>query len=460
MSNIRYLITLMMILCPVSATAVTAQPPNILFLLTDDQRHDALHGAGNKLIHTPHLDALAHEGIRFSNMFVTTAICSTSRASILTGLYERTHGYSFGTKPVSSEHARSSYPALLKKAGCHTGFVGKWGVTVEKGITSELFDSMVPLNQSPYWKKFPDGKRRHLTDMEGDHAMAFLKSLPPGKPFCLSVSFNAPHAEDNDPQQYHWQQEVDHLYQTATFPVPRTMNDEFFQKHPAFLKNSESRVRFHWRFDQPDKYQNMVRGYYRMISGVDLVVGRIRQSLKSLGFADNTIIIFTSDNGYFLGERGFADKWYLYEPSVRVPLIVFDPRSPRTLQGSVQSAMALNVDLAPTILQLAGVPVPKTMQGKSLKPLLQGTVPDDWRTEFFYEHLFKRHNIPMSEGVRTNQYTYIRWFQQKPVVEELYDHQADPDQVNNLIHQPPYQLQAAQLRQKADAYCKQWSNSP
>lgn len=460
MIDIRHVLSLVVMLYPVCNALIQAQPPNILFLLTDDQRHDALHCAGNPLIQTPHLDALAHDGIRFSNMFVTTAICSTSRASILTGLYERAHGYSFGTKPITNEHARNSYPALLRKAGYHTGFVGKWGVTVEKGITSELFDSIVPLNQSPYWKKLPDGKRRHLTDIEVDHAITFLKSIPPGKPFCLSVSFNAPHAEDADPRQYYWQQEVDHLYQTTTFPVPRTMNDEFFQKQPAFLKNSESRVRFHWRFDQPEKYQNMVRGYYRMISGVDLAIGRIRQTLQSQGLAENTIIIFSSDNGYFLGERGFADKWYLYEPSVRVPLIVFDPRSPKSTQSKVQTAMALNVDLAPTILDLAGIPVPKTMQGRSFKKILDGKVPNDWRTEFFYEHLFKRDNIPMSEGVRTTRHSYIRWFQQKPVVEELYDHQVDPDQVNNLIHQAQHQKLAAELRQKTDAYRQQWSKTP
>ena len=197
-----------------------------------------------------------------------------------------------------------------------------------------------------------------------------------------------------------------------------------------------------------------------MISGVDLVIGRIRQTLQSQGLAKNTIIIFSSDNGYFLGERGFADKWYLYEPSVRIPLIVFDPRSTKSPHSKVQSAMALNVDLAPTILDLAGTTVPKTMQGRSLKKLLEGKVPDDWRTEFFYEHLFKRDNIPMSEGVRTKQFSYIRWFQQKPVVDELYDHQADPDQVNNLILQAHHRKLADELRLKTDTYRKQWSKTP
>ena len=307
--------------------AETPKKPNIVFILTDDQRWNMMACAGDPIIHTPNMDALAKEGVRFPNMFVTTAICAASRASILTGLYERTHRYTFNTKPIRDEHIAISYPVLLRKAGYRTGFVGKFGVGVEKGATLRMFDSFVPLTRTPYWKKQKDGSMKHLTDIEGEKAIAFLDTVKPGQPFCLSVSFNAPHAEDNDPKQYYWQKEVDDLYKDAKFPIPKTMTDDFFNALPDFLKNSESRVRFKWRFDEPKKYQVMVRGYYRMISGVDLVIGRIREALKKRGLADNTVIIFTSDNGYFLGERGFADKWYIYEHSIRVPLLVFDPRA-------------------------------------------------------------------------------------------------------------------------------------
>ncbi len=192
----------------------------------------------------------------------------------------------------------------------------------------------------------------------------------------------------------------------------------------------------------------MVRGYYRMISGVDLVIGRIRAALKKRGLADNTIIIFTSDNGYFLGERGFADKWYIYEHSIRVPLLVFDPRAPKVDRGRVVEAMALNVDLGPTMLDLAGIEIPKLTQGRSLLPLLKGKTPADWRTDFFYEHLFERKNIPKSEGVRTERFTYVRWFEQKPVVEELYDHEADFDEMKNLIAEPKYAEVLEKLRKR------------
>jgi arylsulfatase A-like enzyme len=231
---------------------------------------------------------------------------------------------------------------------------------------------------------------------------------------------------------------VDDLYRDVKFPVPKTMTDEFFNSQPDFLKQSESRVRFKWRFDEPKKYQAMVAGYYRMISGVDLEVGKIRVALKEKGFDRDTVIVFTSDNGYFLGERGFADKWYIYEPSIRVPLIVFDPRAGKPQQGRTVLQMALNVDISPTVLELACVPVPKGVQGRSLVPLLKGERPANWRTDFFYEHLFERNNIPKSEGVRTERFTYVRWFEQKPVVEELYDHIADFDEVKNLIADPKF----------------------
>jgi arylsulfatase A-like enzyme len=150
------------------------------------------------------------------------------------------------------------------------------------------------------------------------------------------------------------------------------------------------------------------------------------------------VIVFTADNGYFLGDRGFADKWYIYEYSIRVPLIVFDPRAAKADRGRVEAKMALNVDVSPTLLDMAGVAVPKEAQGHSLVPLLKGEAPRDWRTDFFYEHLFERKNIPKSEGVRTEQFTYVRWFEQKPVVEELYDHVADFEQTKNLIADPKF----------------------
>jgi arylsulfatase A-like enzyme len=189
----------------------------------------------------------------------------------------------------------------------------------------------------------------------------------------------------------------------------------------------------------------MVRGYYRMISGVDLVVGRIRDALAKRGLGENTVILFSGDNGYFLGERGFADKWYIYEYSIRVPLLVFDPRN-RPPKRRVVEQMVLKVDVSPTVLELAGVAVPPLVQGRSLARLLRAESPADWRTDFFYEHLFDRKNIPKSEGVRTVQFAYVRWFEQSPVVEELYDHAADFDETRNLAADPKFADVLVKLR--------------
>src|SRR5262249_12715168 len=235
-------------------------PPHLVFLPADDTRWDAMCCAGDPVIKTPKLDALAADGVRFTNAFVTTSICAASRASILTGLYERTHRYTFGTKPITAEHVAISYPVLLRKAGYRTGFVGKFGVEVPPGATKEMFDSFTLLDRTPYWKKQPDGSQKHLTDIEGDEAIAYINPTRPGEPFCLSVSSNAPHAEDNDPKQYYWQKEVDDLYKDAKFPVPKSMTTEFFNAQPEFLRKTESRVRFNWRFDEPKKYQEMVAG--------------------------------------------------------------------------------------------------------------------------------------------------------------------------------------------------------
>ncbi|MFN7140407.1 MAG: sulfatase [Limisphaerales bacterium] len=457
----RIVFTALFLLVSIFSTVVgeAKQRPNIIFLLTDDHRWDMMGCAGNKIIKTPEMDALAKEGVRFKNAFVTTSICAASRASFFTGLHERTHRYTFGTYPIQSEHIAISYPVVLKRAGYRTGFVGKFGVGVQKGTEREMFDFFEKVDRNPYFKTMPDGSLRHATEIEGDKAIAFLDTVKKDEPFCLSVSFNAPHAEDNDPRQFFWTSESDGLYRDAKFVPPVTMTDEFFNRHPEFLKKSESRRRFHWRFDEAEKYQEMVRGYYRMISDVDRVIGRIRAALEERGMADNTIIILTGDNGYFLGDRGFADKWYIYERSIRVPLLVFDPRAPKSLRGKTPEAFALNVDLAPTMIELAGAQIPSLMQGRSLVPLLKDRKPKDWRTDFFYEHLmeadgvkFGRTVIPKSEGVRNERFTYVRWFESDPLVEELYDHTRDFEQQQNLIGDSKFSKVAQQLRQRTTEY--------
>ena len=432
------------------------EKPNIIFILTDDQRWDALGCAGDPIIRTPNMDRLATDGVRFENAFVTTPICAASRASIFTGLHERTHGFTFNTPPLSPEFMDMSYPVLLRRAGYQTGFVGKFGIVVPEGGEDEMFDSYVNLHRDPYFKKI-NGKLKHLTDITGDHALEFLRSCKSGQPFCLSISFNAPHAEDRDPRQYIWPSSCDNFYNDVQIPKPKLADPAFFEAQPEFIKTSMNWIRWRWRFDTPEKYQTMVKGYYRMISGVDMVIGRLREALKQLGLDRNTVIILTSDNGYFLGERGFAGKWLMYEPSLRVPLIIYNPRITTSSQGTVLEQMVLNIDIAPTILGLAGIDIPQAMQGRDLEPILNGEQVD-WRSEMFCEHLFVHKDIPQSEGIRTERWKYFR-YREHPDFEELYDLVNDPFEERNLVPEQNYKKILLELRQRCDEKIKILSNA-
>ncbi|MCU0865123.1 MAG: sulfatase [Planctomycetes bacterium] len=436
--------------CAVASKQPASRRPNLLVIVTDDQRWDSLGSTGDARLRTPCLDQLAQDGVRFDNAFVTTAICAASRASILTGQYEGTHGFTFGTPPLGDAHVAVSYPAQLKQAGYRTGFVGKFGVKTANGAPARMFDVFEPIGGPPAGVPGPDGTRRHRCDHTGDRALAFLDGCRADRPWCLSVSFHEPHAEDGDPRQYVWPSAFDQLYEDVGFVPPATMDPAFFAALPAFLRSSESRVRFGWRFDEPGKYVRMVRGYHRLIAAVDANVGRLRDALRDRGMAEDTVVVFTSDNGYFLGERGFADKWYAYEPSIRVPLLIVDPRAPQGHRGLRCAAMVLNVDLAPTLLDLAGVAVPGSQQGRSLRPLLAGDGPADWRRWFFYEHRLVNPRIPRSEGLRTERFTYLRWIDQQPVVEELYDHVADFEQTQSLVADPTHAATLAELRAQCD----------
>ncbi len=425
--------------------------PNILFLLVDDQRNDTLGCAGHPILKTPVIDSLADRGVRFRNMFVTTSICAASRASILTGLHERAHRYTFGTPPIRRPHTEMSYPVLLRQAGYHTGFIGKFGVGVERGVREQMFDYFKPLGRHPYVKKQPDGSKRHITELCGDRAEEFLGGAPEGKPFCLSISFNAVHAEDSDKKDhYPWPKAVDGMYDDVEIPPPRLSDPAIFESQPAFLKKSLNRQRYFWRWDTPEKYQKNMRAYFRMISGVDRVVGRVLKALEKEGVADNTIVIYAGDNGYYMGDRGFAGKWSHYEQSLRVPLIVYDPRLPEDRRGRVLDPMALNVDLPATMLELAGQAVPGAYTGRGLVPLLQGRPPGRWRTDFFCEHLMDHKAIPKWEGVRGDRYVYARYFEQKPVYEFLHDLKTDPDQLKNVADDSGYASALAAMRRRCD----------
>ncbi len=432
---------------PTAPVALASGRPNILFILTDDQRFDSLSGEESKRVSMPSINGLLSGGaMEFSNTFVTTPICAASRASILTGSYERRHKYTFGTPPLSTDLCENSYPALLRKAGYRTGLFGKVGVNYAPGEAGKMFDRLVSIGY-PYQRKMPNGETRHIDQIATDRAIEFLKEQPADKPFCLSLSFNSPHAQDGQLDDlYPSPKTVEGLFDDRVIPPPDFGDEKVFQAEPEFLRKSMNRIRWFWQFDTREKYVKNVRAYYRMIAGLDVEIKRLFDELSRLRLKDNTVIIFMSDNGYFLGERGFSGKWIHYEQSLRVPMVIYDPKQSHDAKHSNPS-MVLNIDIAPTILDYAGVKIPKEMQGRTLKPFLRGA-DKGWRKDFFCEHLMVEPTIPQWEGVRGQRYVYARYFGQNPAFEFLHDLEKDPNELMNLAKDPKYADVLVQSRKR------------
>ncbi len=432
-------LTFLTVVLAVTTLAAPARP-SFLFILTDDQRFDTLGCTGNKLIQTPNLDRLAMRGVRFQNHFVTTPICCVSRASLFTGQYQRRHRIGDFATPLTAQQWAASYPAQLRAAGYRTGFIGKLGVgdgTAVAALAGEFDFWRGQPGQAGEWFIDPDDpQQRHMTARMGEEALEFLDGCVPDQPFCLSLSFNAPHARDGKPRPFEPDRRDEAFYSDLRIPPPVSATPEDFARLTEFVQQSEARRRWEPRFSTDEKYQATMKDYYRLITGIDREVGRLVERLASRGLADHTVILFTSDNGWLAGEHGLADKWFIYEESIRVPLVIVDPRMPPSARGLTVDVITLNLDLAPTMLALAGLPVPASIQGRSLEPFVQGDRPVGWRTDFFFEHHFGPHIIPPSEGIRNEHWTYVRWLPPNPEIEELYDLRRDPLQRTNLAANP------------------------
>ncbi len=417
---------------------------NIVFLLADDLRWNSLGCMGNDIVITPNIDAIATQGIKFKNAQVTTPICCVSRATLLTGQYMSRHGIQGFGKAIVPDKFVDTYPAQLRNAGYWTGFVGKYGVG---NLRSSDFDfssiyegrHWYPVNPelNPNLKangKTPIiGDSIHVTDRNANDAIKFLKNRPLNKPFNLSVSFFSPHAQDENPRQYLYRPSSEKYYQNVQIPLPSTSNKAALNALPPFISNekNEGRNRWHWRFDTPEKYQTYMKAYYRLITDVDVAVGKIIAELKAEGEYENTLIVFMGDNGYFQSDHQLADKWYPYEESIRVPLIIYDPRMPSSARGKSNNEFALNIDIAPTMLAAAGVKIPQSIQGLDLSPLYLSKQKLNWRQDFYVEHpvIGRTDFIPASEAVVTHNKKYINW----PFYgyEEYFDLKKDPKEVNN-----------------------------
>jgi arylsulfatase len=428
-----------------SMPAQATLPINIVVLYADDWRHDTLGCAGNPVVQTPNLDQLARDGIRFTRNCVTTSICGVSRATLFTGQWMSRHGNKAFDKFVTPWS--ETYPGCLRDNGYFVGHVGKW----HNGKFPEDNFDFGRSYSGTHWMKSPDGGKIHVTTRNEGDALEFLSERPANKPFCLTVAFFATHAEDQNPEQYLPQPDSMELYKDVTIPTPKTASDESFHKLPSFIANekNEGRNRWHWRFDTPERYQEYMKNYYRLATEVDSACGKVIAELDKKGILEQTLVIFTTDNGYFHAEHGLADKWYPYEESIRVPLIIRDPRLAVAQRGQTNDELTLNVDLAATILTAASMPIPKGMQGRDISELYLSSQSDlQWRTDFFYEHATIKNTtfIPSSEALVTRDWKYIYWpdFQ----FEQLFNISNDPMEETDLAKQPSAESQLIVMRSR------------
>ncbi len=493
--------------------------PNIIFLMTDDQRFDTMGFMGSEQVYTPNLDKLASDGVHFSNAFHVAPICMPSRASVQLGKYIGQHrcGFDLPTDyTVTKEEYKESYPSILRKNGYYTGFIGKFGFPVydKKVHNSESvinpnsplddpyydkinhIDSLeesLPKESFDYWRGFLgqgkyradsvtgkingyDNKRNaeHLTEINTHQAEEFLElAKSQGQPFMLSISYKAPH------RPFDAQKKWADFYKDMT--IERMINDtpEDFALLPEVVRTHSRNASEYWGLENyrpslgnvsPWKedvhFQREFKGYYALISGVDESVGIIRDKLKELDLEENTIIIYTSDNGFFCGSKQIGGKELLYEESIKAPMIVFDPRMEISLRNRVVDGMISHVDICPTILDFAGIGKTRDMFGNSFVPLVTGEKQEicdavygenDFNNNYVEKEKHpnpEKYQSIHSKYVRTKEFKYIRYHLCNPIIEELWEIKSDPYERNNLVNNQKYTNQLNEMRQLLDDFIK------
>lgn len=477
-------------------------PPNIIFIMADDHASKAISAYDSSLIQTPNIDRLASNGIRFDRCFCTNAICAPSRAVILTGKYSHMNGVVDNSRPFDG--SQKTLPKILKQSGYQTAIVGKWHLKSEPTGFDYWF--ILP-GQGDYYKPDfigPEGKTSiegYVTDIITEQGIEFMENRDPEKPFFMMLHHKAPHRS--------WQPAMRHLgmYDETTFPVPGNLNDDYTGKSDATRqqamsigshmsldydlkmpeeliskKGSDRELFFGSGWGNPEqrmtsdqylqwtsyykqraeeynslpadvhtidawKYQQYMEDYLSCITAVDENIGVLLDYLESSGLAENTIVIYTSDQGFFLGEHGWYDKRFMYNEAHQMPLLI---SAPGTEAGTDQH-MITNADFAPTILGLAGVEVPADMQGESFQEILEGRSPNDWRESVYY-HYFEYpavHSVKRHYGIRNERYKLIHYYYDIDAW-ELYDLQADPQEMNNLILEPAYAETVEKLKQELE----------
>ncbi len=443
----------------VSAAEDAASRPNIVFLFADDQNTYSVGCYGNRDVQTPNMDQLARDGMAFDNHYNTTAICMASRANVFTGMYEYKTGCNFGHGNMRPEVWAKSYPVLLRQAGYLTAFAGKFGIVVQgKGLCEDDFDAWgggpgqthyaTAKNKSmaKYAPQYP-----HSTLSYGAFGQDFIREAAAAdKPFCLSISFKAPHKPATPDPRF------DPVYAGKQFTKPANFGREFGEHLSPQSKQGRQYPRFtEWNYDTD--YDGEMRKYHQQVYGIDVALGMIRDELKAQGVADNTVVIYTSDNGYICGAHGYGSKVLPMEESSRVPLIIYDPRSPLSGKQVRCDRLTGNIDFAPTMLELAGLPIPENMDGRSLLGLLQN--PDQGGHEqLAFINVFgplATHSLTCL--TRQHKYTYW-WFGNDAMdpVEELFDTENDPLELVNQVDNPEYAETLQQMRRRYDQELAKW----
>ncbi|MBK1877064.1 sulfatase family protein [Pelagicoccus mobilis] len=450
-----------------SISSAAEKRPNILFFFTDDQAYDTLGVYGNPDVKTPNIDRLGQNGVVFERHYNTTAICMASRANVMTGLYEYKTGCNFTHGPTGEEQWASSYPILLKQAGYRTGFGGKFGFHVSAdgsvpgkdtegdrakrdfdfwvgGPGQTNFKTKANPSLAKYAKDYPHSSRAY-----GAATIDFMReSVKTGKPFCMSVFYKAPHRPiQPDPK-------FDDVYRDTTFrKLPNYGREagEHFSKHSQLGRQYPRFV--DWGYSEEESYQKALRKYHQLIYGVDYSIGMILDELERLGIADNTVVIFSSDNGYFNGSHGLGSKVLPYEEGARVPLIVYDPRHPQSGEMRRYGKLSANVDITATILDLAGVETPKHYDGRSLLPAIRDTENRVRKTLPVLQIWGPEETRCMT--IVSEDYKYIYWYYKdesqglKPT-EELYHMAKDPYELQNVANHPEHSVALKNMRQRYD----------
>lgn len=449
-----------------------AKRPNILFIMSDDHAAHAISAYGSRINETPHLDRIANEGMRLDNCFCTNSICAPSRATILTGKYNHLNGV---RTLYENFDARQNHVAkILQENGYQTAMIGKWHLGHGGNSDPTGFD---------YWNIFPGQGEYHdpimyemgeekeykgyATDIVTDLTIDWLDNIDREKPFFVMCHHKAPHRPWDPDEKYM------HLYEDVDIPEPETFHDDYstrvYAAHEAEMRIDTHLTKRDVKMDPPEGlspselkswyYQRYIKDYLRCIASVDDNVGRLLDYLDEKGLTEDTIVIYTSDQGFFLGDHGWYDKRFMYEESLRMPFLIRYPRSIKP--GTSTDAFALNVDFAQTFLDYAGIEAPEDMQGRSLRPILEGEVPEDWQTSMYYrywEHM-SEHNVAAHYGIRTHRYKLIYYYGEglgvpgardikREPAWELFDLEKDPYELNNVYSDPAYQDVVEELKKE------------